>query len=332
LTRTAVASVAVAALVGMTACSAPDEDNNDSGSSVAAEEGAFPVTIEQNYKAVTIDSEPSTIATLGPGDADILLALGITPATMVPFSDPEAKRVVEPWNEELIGDSQPVVLGNASANLGEEIPKALATNPDLIVAVNNTVSEEQFNNLTKVAPTVVRGTEFKDWQVPWDASTAEIGKAVGQPEATEKLIAETKAKFDEAQEKYPNMVGKKSAVIVGGADGSVYVYGPGDGRGQTLVSLGQVFPDEFKPLLGDNFYGSISSENLNMLNALDTAVVVDWSGSSDQLKSNPVFANLDIVKRGDVVYVDQLTGSAMSVPTVLTIPWVIDRLAPELNK
>lgn len=41
--------------------------------------------------------------------------------------------------------------------------------------------------------------------------------------------------------------------------------------------------------------------------------------------------DLAIAKRSGVVYVDQRTGSAMSVPTVLTIPGAVDQLAPKLG-
>jgi iron complex transport system substrate-binding protein len=98
-----------------------------------------------------------------------------------------------------------------------------------------------------------------------------------------------------------------------------------------LVELGQIFPAELEPLVTSGFYGTISNENLNLLNNLDQVVAIDWEGSNEQLKNNAVFNNLDIVKRGGVVYLDQRIGSAMSVPTVLTIPWAIDQVAPKLG-
>ncbi|WP_437425946.1 ABC transporter substrate-binding protein [Williamsia muralis] len=331
-TRTAVATVAVAALVGTAACSAPDEDSDSSGASVSAEAGALPVTIAHNLGETTIETEPKRIATLGPGDSDILLALGIRPTTIVPFGDPTGKTAIAPWNEKYIAENTPEVLGLAAQDLNGEIPKALATNPDMIVAVNNAVTQEQYDNLKKVAPTLVREAQYQDWLIPWAASTAEIGKAVGMPEKTQELIDQTNEKFEDAKAQYPNMVGKKSAVIIAGTDGSISIYGPGDGRGQMLTNLGQVFPKELEPLVTSGFYGTISNENLNLLNNLDQVVAIDWEGSNERMKTNPVFNNLDIVKRGGVIYLDQQTGTAMSVPTVLTIPWAVDQIAPQLGK
>ena len=291
-------AVAVAALVvGVGACSAPDEDAQGGSSSVAAEPGAFPVTIDHDYGSTTIDAAPSRIATLGPGDSDILLKLGIVPTTMAPFYDPTNRSVTTPWNADLLKGQSPEVLTNATSDLAGEVTKVLASNPQLIVAVNNAVTRPVYDNLAKVAGTVVREKQFTD-----------------------------------AKAANPQLVGRTSAVVIGSDAGGVYIYGPGDGRGQMLTNLGMTFPASLQPTITDGFYGSISDENLNLLNGLDKLVVVDYAGATDKLKANPAFQNLDIVKRGDVVYVDQGLGSAMSVPTVLTIPYVVQRLVPQLAR
>ncbi|MEH3156733.1 MAG: ABC transporter substrate-binding protein [Gordonia paraffinivorans] len=326
-------AVAVAALVvGVGACSAPDEDTTGASSSVAAEPGAFPVTIDHAYGSTTIDSAPSRIATLGPGDSDILLKLGIVPTTMAPFYDPTNRSVVTPWNSDLLKGKNPEVLTNATSDLAGEVTKVLASNPQLIVAVNNAVTQPVYDNLAKVAGTVVREKQYEDWQVPWQAATAEVGKAVGKPAETARIIADTEKQFTDAKSANPQLVGRSSAVVIGSDAGGVYIYGPGDGRGQMLTNLGMTFPASLQPTITDGFYGSISDENLNLLNGLDKLVVVDYAGATDKLKANPAFSNLDIVKRGDVVYVDQGLGSAMSVPTVLTIPYVLQRLVPQLAR
>ncbi|SIR65799.1 ABC transporter substrate-binding protein [Williamsia sterculiae] len=315
-----------------TACSAPAETSDSTSSSAKAESGALPVTISHLYGSTTIDKQPSRIATMGPGDGDLLLALGLKPTTLTPFADASGKTNVFPWNEKYIDKANPpAVLGTATSQLGDTITQALATNPDLILAVNQSVTKDQYASLSKAAPTLLHDAKYQDWQVPWTSSTEEIGKAIGMPAATEKLIDQTRQKYADAKKQHPEMVGKTAAVVIGGADGSVSLYSPGDGRGQTLTNLGYTFPDSLKPALSGGFYGDISNENLGMLSKLDKLVVVDWEGATEKVKANPAFQALDVVKRGDVVYADQVTGSAMSVPTVLTIPWVVDQLVPELT-
>ncbi|MGZ8177217.1 ABC transporter substrate-binding protein [Williamsia sp. SKLECPSW1] len=330
--RLGVAVAAAVLVVGVGACSAPDESSTAGASSVAAEPGAFPVTVDHEYGSTTIDSTPARIATLGPGDSDILLKLGIVPTTMAPFYDPTNSSVVTPWNSDLLRGARPTVLTNATSDLAGEVTKVLASDPQLIVAVNNAVTRPVYDNLAKVAGTIVRGKQYENWQVPWQAATTEIGTAVGKPAETARIIADTEKQFTDAKAANPQLVGRSSAVVIGSDAGGVYIYGPGDGRGQMLTNLGMTFPSSLQSAITDGFYGSISDENLTMLNSLDKLVVVDYAGATDKLKANPAFANLDIVKRGDVVYVDQGLGSAMSVPTVLTIPYVLQRLVPQLAR
>ena len=111
-------------------------------------------------------------------------------------------------------------------------------------------------------------------------------------------------------------------VVTGAPDGTVSIYSGGDGRGQTLAGYGFTFPPALQPALTNGFYGSLSAERLDLLDSADLVVAVDWQGSNDQLRRNAAFTSLDVVRSGRVAYLDQEVGTAMSVPTVLTIPWV----------
>jgi iron complex transport system substrate-binding protein len=324
-----IASATAAALIVVAGCSSVDDDNNSS-ESVTAERGAFPVTIEQLFAPVTIENEPARVAAVGPGDGDTLLALGIVPTTMSPLTGSEATRVIEPWNEELIGDTVPVVLPEASSDLNAEIPKILATNPNLIIAVNAALTEEQYNNLSEVAPTVLHEEQYRDGQVPWQAATMQTGKAVGMPSETKKLIDDTEQFFTDAQAMYPSIVGKAGAVITAGPAGGVNIYSDTDKRGQILADLGMTIPAGLAAAIAGGLYGEISTENFDLLNSLDKVVAVDWQGSNDRLKQNGAFMNLAVVKRGGIVWIDAVVGAAMSVPTVLTIPYVVANLTSQL--
>ena len=110
-----------------------------------------------------------------------------------------------------------------------------------------------------------------------------------------------------------------TAVLVGRS------YGAGDGRGQTLAGYGLTFPPALQPSVTSGFYGDLPAESLNLLDSADVVVAVDWQGSNDQLRRNAAFTSLDVVRSGRVAYLDQEVGTAMSVPTVLTVPWVADQ-------
>ena len=70
------------------------------------------------------------VASLGLGDADTLLALGITPVTVAPWGaegdgDPSG---VGPWAEELLGEAKPEVIYNTATGL-PRIPLSRSPRP-----------------------------------------------------------------------------------------------------------------------------------------------------------------------------------------------------------
>ena len=318
---------AAAVLVVGSACSAPDETTTGA-SPVAAESGALPATIEHEFGSTTVTTAPQRVAAMGVGDSDTLLAVGVHPTTVAPFGTPD--QATAPWNEKLVGDTTPVVLSNSSAEFGAQIAKTLATNPDLVTAVGAAPTRDQYDLLAKTTPTIVRPAGYPDWQVPWELQAIEIGKAVGLPEAVARKIADAKGYQAGVRGEHPEFAGKTGVVITGAPDGGVSVYGPTDGRGQTLAGYGLKFPEQLAPVITNGFYGSLSAENLNRLDAADVIVAVDWSGANDRLKASPAFSSLSASKAGRVVYASQMVGNAMSVPTVLTIPWVGGQLVGPL--
>ncbi|GAC01811.1 putative ABC transporter substrate-binding protein [Gordonia namibiensis NBRC 108229] len=311
----------VATALMVTSCSAPDEGVADDSARVPAPEaGAIPVTLQQVYAPAVVEKAPQRIAALGVGDADTLLALGVMPTTIAPFADPDQSKA--PWNAELIGDSQPVVLSNTSAALGNEIPKALATSPDLITAVGADPTRDQFDLLSKTAPTILRPAQYKPWQVPWTAQTIQIGTAIGQPDLARRKVGETESFLAGIRAKNPQFAGKTAVVVTASPTGGVSVYGPEDGRAQTVAGYGLTFPTALRDAITSGFYGELPAESLDRLDAADVVVAVDWEGSNDKLRSNPAFTRLEVARSGRVAYLSQEVGSAMSVPTLLTIPWV----------
>lgn len=324
--RHALAALAIvtASTMVLVGCSSPDENQPAAGSSVpAAEPGALPVTIDHKYGSTTISTQPARVAAMGVGDGDTLLALGITPTTIAPFADPTQRSA--PWNEKLLGDAKPVILPNVSAEFGAQIAKALSTDPQLVTAVGAAPTREHYDTLSKAVPTIVRPAQYQDWQVPWEVQTLEIGKSVGLPDAASKKISEARQHVEALRAEHPELEAKTGVVVTGSPDGGVSIYGPGDGRAQTLADYGLNFPQALKSTITNGFYGSISAERLDLLDAADVVVVVDWSGANAKLKSDATWNRQRYVTQGRAVYLDQQVGSAMSVPTVLTVPWVADK-------
>ena len=318
----AIAGLALSAAVALAGCSAPADDSASS-SAPAPEAGALPVTIEHNYGSTTISTPVTRVAAMGVGDGDTLLALGFQPVAMAPFGPPAKVRT--PWTEKLLGSNEPVSLPEASQQFGNEIAKALSTNPDLITAVGAAPTKEQYDKLAAAVPTITRPTNYPDWQVPWDVQAAEIGRAVGLPHKATETITATKKHVADLAAAHPQLEGKTAVAVSASPDGTISIFGPGDGREQILESYGLTFPEGLKSAVTSGFYGSISAENIGMLNQADVVVVLDWQGANDQLRKNANWTGQPFVTGGRTTYINQEVGTAMGVPTVLSIPWIADQ-------
>lgn len=325
--RSTLAAVAVAAALGLAACSAPAEEKS-SASAPPPEAGALPVTIDHRYGATTISGPVTRVAAMGLGDSDTLLALGFAPVAVAPFGSPA--RVRTPWNSALLGPHEPVALPEASTQFGNEIAKALGTTPDLITAVGAAPTKEQYDKLAAAVPTITRPANYADWLVPWDVQATEIGRAVGLPDAAATKIAETKKHVAELIAKHPELQGKTAVAVTASPDGSVSIFGPGDGRPQILESYGLAFPDGLRSSVTSGFYGTLSPETIGLLNEADIVVALDWEGANDRLRTNQNWTGQPFVTGGRTVYLNQEISTAMGVPTVLSIPWIADQSVAQI--
>ncbi|WP_018119369.1 ABC transporter substrate-binding protein [Corynebacterium mastitidis] len=303
------AVLAASALV-VTGCSRATEDSPESGPA---------------------PGESSRVAALGLGDADTLLALGITPVAVAPFGpqgevDPSG---VGPWATDLLGDAEPTPIYNTSSGFSAEIiEQVTAANPTQIIAVNAAVDGQAREALNKIAPTTVKPEGATDWQIPWEDQVSTIARAVDRAEEGEELIEETERAFEEFQKSHPEAQGKTAAVVLP-YSGKISLYTSADGRGQFVEDMGFDIPESLEGE-GGSFYREVAPENYADLNQVDYIFVLDYQGSAEELKNDPTFKNLDAVREGRVRYLDEQTGLAMSMPNPVTIPWAMDKFSEQL--
>ena len=271
------------------------------------------------------------VASLGLGDADTVLALGITPVAVAPWGaqgdgDPSG---VGPWAKELLGDAQPEVIYNtASGFTADVLEQVTASDPTQIIAVNQAVDQEAQKSLEEIAPLTMKPEGFEDWQVPWEEQVKTIASAVEKEEEGDKLIDKAQGAFDEFKESHPELNGKRAAIVMP-YDGKLGLYTSDDGRGQFIEDLGFEIPQELEGD-GSSFFVDYAPENYSQLNNVDYLFVLDYNGAVDELKKDSTFQGLDVVKDGRVRYLETDTGNAMSMPNPLTIPWAVDKFEEQL--
>jgi iron complex transport system substrate-binding protein len=297
----------------------------------ALAQDAFPVTITHVYGETTIPAAPKRIVTIGWITQDAVLALG-----QVPVAIPEqmwggdAKGVL-PWVREAIdklGGPEPKII---NFDTGIPFEDVLATNPDLILAPYSGVTKEQYDRLSAIAPTVAYSKDA------WASTLQEVlqvtGKALGKSDEAAALIAATDKKLADQAAAHPEFAGKIftfGSLWVG--DNGMNVYSKTDPRVQLVEQLGLKASAGVEELSKQpGYFFTVSWENLPSLDA-DVVISLDeGDAASDALYAQDVFQRFAPVAKGRLLRLsDKSFVMATSAPSVLSIPWMLDRFVPEL--
>ncbi|GAA1009771.1 ABC transporter substrate-binding protein [Acrocarpospora pleiomorpha] len=329
-----VAVVAAALLFLATACGSGQEAAAPStpAASAPAESApasVFPVTIDHKYGTTTIPAAPTRVFTVGLTDQDAVLALGTVPVGTTDWFGgfPGA---IGPWAKDELGSS-PVPTLLEDTGTGPQVEKIAALKPDLILALYAGITKEQYETLSKFAPVVAQPKEFNDYGIPWQDQTLLTGKALGKDAEAKALIEGVEAKFAAAKAEHPEFAGA-TAVVATPYEG-FFVYGSQDSRSRTLSSLGFTMPSDLDKVIGNQFGTSISRERADLLDQKVTVwTVPDLAKDVETLHKDKLYGDMTVVAEGREVFVGESTsyGVAFSFVTVLSLPYVIDRLVPQL--
>ncbi|PRX44704.1 iron complex transport system substrate-binding protein [Prauserella shujinwangii] len=322
--RRALAAGAVSVALLVSACAGDGSAPEDSPGAGDAS-GAFPVTIQHRYGATTIESEPKRVVTVGLTEQDALLALGIVPVATTRWlgDDPGA---VGAWARDELGEAQPPEVLDDTG--GVQFEKVAAQRPDLIVGIYSSLTKEDYEKLSQIAPTIAPPEGYPDFGVPWQEVTKTVGKAVGRAGEADRLVGDVERRLAEARRAHPEFAGA-TALVATVFDG-YWVYGSDDPRTRTLTALGFRLPEEVDKAIGDQFGANISRERVDLL---DTDAIVWLLADGDaKLREDAAYQNLRVVEEGRQVFIDDGSdyGKAVSFVSVLSLPYVLDRLVPQL--
>ena len=298
----------------------------------AQDNSAFPVTIEHKFGTTVITEEPQRIVSLGYTEQDTLFALGIQPVAVrewygaVPYG-------IFPWAIEEAGDAQPEVLEMAYGNLNYEA--ILALQPDLISAVDSGITQEEYDTLSAIAPTIAQPDEYIDFGTPWQEVTRIIGAATGRIEEAETLITDLEARFIAIREANPQFA--DSTIAIAYHTGETYgYYTSEDSRGRFFADLGFVVPDELNELAGDDFYYYLSEERIDLLDQdlllfLGLQFYEDGSEAARTLlEGDLLLSQLNAVQDERILFVSDELDNALQFSTILSIDFLLDGLVPEI--
>jgi iron complex transport system substrate-binding protein len=319
--RTVGALLATALAIGMSACASSADHSTPGGDAGAAGGGStFPTTVEHEFGETTIESEPQRVVTLGWGDVDNAIDLGVNP---VAYTRSAHFPGLQPWAEEVAGDIDAVDLGTDSELDYEEIA---ALEPDLIVDVQGGTDDDQYARLSSIAPTVARPAGTNPWQVSRAAATRQIAQALGRTEAGEQLLAELDEQIAQTRTRYPHLEGKTGNAVLVSDQTTYWAFHDRDGRGEFIETIGMRIPEEIGARDdGSSFTLQVSAEEVEMLDG-DVVLFLTDDDSFVPSEYNELFERFD----AELLTLTPTERQAISVNTPLSIAYALDTLVPRI--
>ncbi len=322
--KVSIASLTMLALISSGCGSANFGESND-----GSRNSAVTRTVTHVFGDTQIEGAPERVASVGFREHDALLALGVKPV-MVHQWYSEYSSGVAPWAEPYLEGDKPTVIPATAEGLPFE--EIAAEEPDLIVGLDAGLDEKTYNRLTEVAPTIANPAGAAPYAVPYAEETRMIGEAVGKADEADQLVKDTDQAFADAQKAHPEFEDKTAAVGCPLDNGGFALYPTTDPRGEFLTKLGLTAPKEIDETAKGDYYAEISAENLSMMNDYDLLLIIDDCGNpTADLDEHPTFKSLDVAQRGDYVY-PAPAADALSHNTVLSVPYALDKLIPEIEK
>ncbi|RCS62324.1 iron-siderophore ABC transporter substrate-binding protein [Microbacterium sp. JB110] len=318
----AVTSLAASALL-LASCAT---DGEGSEASVGDSGG---IEITHALGTTQIPDGVERVATVGWGNQDVALALGVAPVgvddqTWSMASDDGLG--LYDWSldgYEELGADDPVVFDTTD---GVDFTAIADAQPDLILAAYSGLTQEEYDTLTEIAPTVAYPEVA--WYTPWRDVILTDAEALGQADEGEQLVEDLDQQIADATSGLTSFEGKKAAFFyMTPADlSTASIYATEDSRTAFLGDLGFDFPDlAVETTESGSFYADISAENADQIADVDVIVAYGDDTLLDALQSDPLWSTVPAVQNGAVVAVG--SGDAFSgavTPTALSIPWMLD--------
>ncbi len=334
--------VALAAFLALLAvlagCSTGAVDGSgDAGAGGEVErQGEFPRTISHAYGETEIPEAPQRVATISWVNADVSLALGVVPVGMPRNSFGANANGSTDWFDaelEEVGGDMPTLYSETDGINTEAIA---ALEPDLILGVYSGMTEEEYETLSKIAPTIAMPEGDVAFGTAWQDSTRLIGEALGRSEAAEELITDVEGQIDQVASGNPGI--RDTTFIYGTVDPDaaekIYAFTDVDNRPRFLEQLGMVQA----PVVAEASSGSPEEFAVTWsperADELVSDILVTYAASPEvreAIESDPLLGRIPAVEAGRmVVQTDEQQVLSISASSPLSLPWALENVVPDI--
>lgn len=286
---------------------------------------ATSIEIQHAFGTTVIDGNPERIATVQWANHEVPLSLGVVPVGMAEANF--GGMPVLPWVEQALADlgaEQPVLFDETD---GIDFEAVANTRPDVILAAYSGLTQEDYDTLSQIAPTVAYPSE--PWATQWRDMVRLNAQGMGKAAEGEALIVDLEKQIADAVAEHPELAGI-TAMFVTHVDttdlSTVNFYTTNDPRVAFFNDLGLATPTAVaQASTSGEFSASVSAEQVDLFDDVDLIVTYGDQALVDTLKADPLLSQMPAVANEAIVFLDGSTALATAAnPTPLAIPWVID--------
>lgn len=335
ISRRALAGSAAVLAAVLTGCASKGSTDGAEGSS--DEGGAGEITIEHGFGTTTIPAAPETITTVAWANHEVPLALGVVPAGMAAatFGDDDTDGLL-PWvtaKLDELGAEIPVLFDESD---GIDFEGVADTAPDVILAAYSGLTQEDYDTLTDIAPTV----PFPEtaWGTSWRDMITTNATGMGMASEGEALISELETEIEKAVAAHPAIAGRNVMFLthVDTTDLSeVSFYTAHDTRTMFFEDLGMtIAPSVVAASEGTaEFSATVSAEQADTFQDVEIIVTYGDATLLEALKADPLLSQMPAVQHDAVVNLpgDSPLGTAAN-PTPLAISYILEDYLVELER
>lgn len=325
--RRAIAATAALALgaAGLAGCSS-DSSDADATSDSAAAAASYPMTLASPYGETELEEKPERVAVVSNVDLDVALSLDV-----VPVISPSYGQEPEAWTQEKLEELGESKLTTFDATDGVDYEAIAEAEPDVILATSGWTLDEDYEQLSKIAPIVSYQGEDGLAAMTWAERTEEAGAALDLSDKATEVVDGVEQQFADARKEHPEFEGKTFTYAVVHPEQISYISYEGSNI-DFFTNLGFELPEQASEF--SETESAVSRENLDVLDA-DVLLVGYPFGdegvmTKSELEKDELFQQIPAVKEGRYAVVDDLVASPLAYPSPLGEPWVIEELVPVL--
>lgn len=288
---------------------------------------ADPLVITHAFGSTQVPADIARVVTLGWGPTEAALAVGVVPVAIPRGTDNGGDADgYHPWVRQHFREGQPMpAVLSTGAGDAPSIEEVATHTPDLILATEAGLDEDQYTKLSGIAPTIAHPGAA--WATPWRETIAISTRSLRRETEGQQVLADLDATTAREAAAHPEFRGR-SITAATTYDGQLLIYTGTEPRAQLLTELGFTVDS----------YGATEPEydlSLERAGTIQSDLVLLYfsdDASRREFVDGPAASLLAQLRTGRVAtVVGAAEVAAVSPPTALSWPWTIDRFTATLS-